>query len=136
MIETVRAYTGQQPTPGYNIPVGGEIGLTITVPAGVNAVAQGNILIDQSHDFGWLTKSGAWTNPAFEIEFTYPDGSRMQEGQCLGSMVLGLAPFHTPLEPGYLCRAGSRIGYRLTNRTGAVITVDLLLTGEFLRPAR
>lgn len=121
---------GQTPTPGFDVPVYHEIPFPVSIPAGAGAVASGSILIDGTYDFVWMGKGGSWSATGFEVEFTYPDGTRMQQGNALGPLVLGSAPFVLMLDPAYRCRAGSRIGYRFTNRTGGIITVDLLLTGR------
>ena len=128
-----RLVSGQSPTTGLIRPTAGELPFSVTIPAGVNATISGSLVIDSNTDFVWFTRSGNWSNPGFELEFTYPDGTKFQNGTVYGPLVLGQAPFVLPVSPGFLCRAGSTIRYKFVNRTAGAITVDVLLGGTQLR---
>lgn len=128
-----RAISGQEPTSGYDYPVGGKLGFSATIPGGLGSTVSGYVQIDATFDFLWLDTTGAWTAPDFSVEFEYPDGMRQQQGTCYGPLALGQAPFAEVVEPGYLCRNGQRINYRLTNRAAPAITVDVVLGGVFFR---
>lgn len=134
MNETIRAVVGQQPTPGFSIPVSGAYPFKAVIPGGIGQVAEAQIKIDADHDFVLFSLSGNWTpSPDFDIQVIYPDRRPMQIQPAYGPLVLGSGIFPAEVDPGFLCRSGSTIKIRFINRGAAAITVDGLLGGKFYR---
>jgi hypothetical protein len=125
--------TGQQPTPGYTIPTGGEVNFSVTLAAG--QTLESHIVIDSAYDFLWITKSGDWTDKRFLVQFTYPgnDGYQQQNEPAAGVCALGQGAFALPLAVAYLCRGGAKIKYKLINNSGANNTINITFGGIFFR---
>lgn len=136
MNELMRPFTGQEPTVGYTTPIATEIGFSVTIPAGVGQIYTQDVLIDTTYDFVWQSKSARWSGTDWDVQITYPDGTRQQPAKVNGPLAFGQTPFEKELEPGYLVRGGNRIQFVFTNRTGGVITVDVVLNGQRVSPGR
>ncbi|MCC7497327.1 MAG: hypothetical protein IT160_07105 [Bryobacterales bacterium] len=83
---------------------------------------------DKDADFYWTALSGTQTG-AYQVQFILPDGRNLSTSMINNANVIGTGQFPVPIWPTVLVPAGSKIGLRLKDTSGAQNTVQICFVG-------